>query len=578
MNVASQGGSGPLSAPWSRQRTVLLLLSAGVLVAFLLSWRAIGIGVVPLFSGVGQIVSFLGQAVPPEFPALGHTLYLAAITVCTAVLGTAVGVVLSVPAAFMAAFNTTPHAAVRWVARCFIVACRSVPALVIAIVLVEALGIGILPGVLALGLHSVGMVGKLYAQVIEDSPPGPSQAVASTGARKTQVVTTSIVPHFSPAFWSTALYSLDINVRNSVVLGYVGAGGIGVLLNEDMGLLEWQQACGVVLIIWVLVVLMELCSAFVRRSLIGLERPGGADRARRRGPRRAGPPAVYAQGRPAGARASPGDVNRPVRPPWTADRVMRLGLFAAAVGIVAVSFWATGTTPWQPFERLGQVWRTVSLYFPPNFQTARSTLVSGTGQAAAVALLATVVGCLVAVPVGLLAARNVASRRTAFGTRLALVALRAVPELVLAIVFVVAMGLGLAAGAFALTVGTVAIMAKLTADDIEAVPAMPREAVLSAGATRSQEVATSVIAPSVPALVGTAFYMFDINLRSSTVLGLVGGGGIGLLLQESVNILAYRTTGAIIVITFVMVLAVEALTVLVRKQLGAGTATLELSF
>jgi phosphonate transport system permease protein len=142
-----------------------------------------------------------------------------------------------------------------------------------------------------------------------------------------------------------------------------------------------------------------------------------------------------------------------------------------------------------------------------------------------------------------------------------------VPELILAIVFVVAVGLGLVAGTFALIVGTVAFSSKLVADGIEEVPPMPREAVLSTGASRLQETAMSVVRPAMPGLVGSGLYMLDVNFRSSTILGLVGGGGIGFILFQSVQILAYRTTGAVIILTFSVVLVIEIITNWVRKHL-----------
>ena len=96
---------------------------------------------------------------------------------------------------------------------------------------------------------------------------------------------------------------------------------------------------------------------------------------------------------------------------------------------------------------------------------------------------------------------------------------------------------------------------------------MPREAVLSTGASRLQETATSVVLPAMPALVGSGLYMLDVNFRSSTILGLVGGGGIGFILFQSVQILAYRTTGAVIILTFSVVLLIEIITNWVRKHL-----------
>jgi phosphonate transport system permease protein len=566
MKSAAQRVPFRVSPPWTRRRIGFHVLAITILILVGFGWHEIGMGVSPLIFGIGHIFTFLGQTVPPQFPDVSHTIRLALVTVCMAVVGTAFAMVLSVPVAFLAARNTTVHPALRWLARALIVACRSVPDLIFAIVFVEALGIGVLPGVLALALHSVGMVGKLYAEAIEETPPGPCEAVTSTGASRTQIITTSVVPEFLPSFWSIALYRLDMNLRSSVILGYVGAGGIGLLLNTDMGELQFRQALGVVIVIFVLIVLMEVVSAVIRRSLIGMESLPTAVSSRQRPTR--GDRIVSKLSQSCRPILPIGAFDRErLRPPWTGERVQRLSFLIGAAIILGISFWDTKTSPWQPLTQLGPIWHTITLYFPPDFSTAHGLLLTGTLQSASVALVATAIGYLIAVPIGLLAARNVTSPWMARTTRGLLVAARAVPELILAIIFVVAVGLGLVAGTFALIVGTVAMMSKLIADGIEGVPSMPREAVISVGATRTQEAATSIILPSAPSLVGNGFYMLDINFRSSTILGIVGGGGIGFLLSQSVNVLAYTTTGAIIVSTFAVVLLIELVTSWVRKHL-----------
>jgi phosphonate transport system permease protein len=553
--------------PWTRQRIGLWALAGAAAVLVVVSWREIGMGVLPLFTGVGHIFRFLGQTVPPQFAGFGHTVNLAIITACMAVVGTALAAVLAIPVGFMAARNTTVHPAVRWVARALIVICRSVPDLVFAIVFVEAMGIGVLPGVLALGFHSVGMLGKLYAEAIEQVPPEPREAVTATGAGRMQNLATSVVPQVMPAFSSITLYRLDINLRSSVILGWVGAGGIGFLLNQYMDTLQFREAMGIVIVIFALIVVMEVISAVIRRSLIGTDAPVTSAAAGL--PRRPtmGDRILRSLARPAQTQPAQAFDRQRVRPPWTRDRVQRFSFAVGALVVVVVSLWVAKINPLQAITSLRQIWDTVRLYFPPDFTTDRGNLISGTLQSASVAMVATTIGFLFAVPIGLLAARNIADTWVYRCTRAFLVVVRAIPELILAIVFVVAVGLGLVAGTFALIVGTVGFMSKLVADGIEEVPPMPREAVLSAGASRLQETATSVVLPAAPALVGTGLYMLDVNFRSSTILGLVGGGGIGFILFQSVQVLAYRTTGAVIILTFAVVLVIEIITNWVRKHL-----------
>jgi phosphonate transport system permease protein len=582
--------------PWNRQRVGLIVVVVVAIGGLIAGWRYIGMGVTPLFTGIGNIFRFVGQTIPPSFTNFPHTLDEALITVCMAIIGTALAVVLGVIVGFLAARNTTPHPVVRWLARGLIVLCRSIPDLVFAIIFVEALGVGVLPGVLALGFHSIGMLGKLYAEAIEQVPTQPREAVTATGAGRLQNLATSVLPQVMPAFSSITLYRLDINLRSSVILGYVGAGGIGFLLEEDVEGLNFKHAVGIVLVIFALIVLMEFVSALIRRSLIGEDapaisgRPGYKRRASQPLPRWLGavipgqrPPLRSPAGYGAGGGESGGTVREkgsgsgrpiaapqrwdPTRPPWTAARVHQHLYVGGAVVLIAVSLWATKINPISAVADVRQIWDTFRLYFPPDFSTDRGGLISGTLQSISVAVVATIVGLVFALPIGLAAARNVASPWVYRTTRGFLVIVRAVPEVILAIVFVVAVGLGLIAGTFALIVGTVGFLSKLVADGIEEVSPQPREAVLSAGAAKLQETVTSVIQPAAPALVGNSMYMLDVNFRSSTILGLVGGGGIGFILYQSIQVLAYRTTGAIIISTFVVVLLIEILTNWIRKQL-----------
>jgi phosphonate transport system permease protein len=426
------------------------------------------------------------------------------------------------------------------------------------------------------------MLGKLYAEAIEQVPPQPREAVTATGAGPLQNVMTSVWPQVMPAFSSITLYRLDINLRSAVILGYVGAGGIGFLLEQFMETLQFKRAIGIVLVMFVLIVLMEYVSAQIRRTLIGDDAPAifGQPRGRRATPRLSRWISA-AIPRPRRELVADGAVAQEVeaaigqekarkdatRPPWTSDRVKQNGFALGAVVLVILSLWATKINPITAIADARLVWDQFLLYFPPDFSTDRGGLLTGVYQSIAVAVVATIVGLVFALPIGLAASRNVAGKWTYRAARVFLLIVRAVPELILAIVFVVAVGLGLVAGAFALIVGTVGFLSKLVADGIEEVNPVPREAVLSAGAAKMQETVTSVILPSAPALVGNSMYMLDVNFRSSTVLGLVGAGGLGFLLYQANQISDFRTVGAIIILIFAVVLIIEIITNWLRKQL-----------
>ena len=273
---------GPLRPPLDTRRTAALVTVAVFLAATVWAWRRIDVSFGALLGGLGDIGALLGRMLPPRFEDLPRAVDLTLETLWMAVIGTTMGVVLSLPLAFGAARNTSPNVAVMSACRGVITLARAIPDVVFALVFVRGLGIGVLPGILALGLHSIGMIGKLFADAIEQVDEQPRDAVVSTGATKWQAIVTSVVPQVMPSFIAVVLYRLDINLRSSTVLGFVGAGGVGFLLQAKLRGLNYDGALGVVIVVFVCITLVELLAALVRASLIGGERTIG---------RRSAPPA-----------------------------------------------------------------------------------------------------------------------------------------------------------------------------------------------------------------------------------------------------------------------------------------------
>ncbi len=566
-----------LLPPITRQKVVLRASLFFFIVATVWSWTYIGMDVTVLVTGFGDIGQLLTYMLPPTFGDLNQAISLTFQTLWMAVLGTFLAVLFSVPLAFAAARNTSPHPIVRVVARGIIVFTRAVPDLVFALIFVRALGIGVLPGVLALGFHSIGMIGKLLADSIESTDPMPQEAVTSTGGRRSQVIVSSLVPQIIPAFIGIVLYRLDINLRSATVLGLVGAGGVGLLLKARLGMLEYGEALGVVVIIIIFITVMEFLSAAVRSLLLGSENVAGVANAPRfslgnqlfaivtRRKKNSAPSAPQSSDEESKDAVS--TAGR-VLPPLDSERRQKLIYSLVFVGLLTVSWFAVEISPWEFVTSFGDIVVTAGRFLPPDFSEIGDALVTGMLESIAIALVSTFLGTLLSFPLGLLAARNVTVNKFVYGlTRLLLLIIRGIPELIIAVIFVAAIGLGPIAGVFALTVGTAGFFAKLIADTLEEVDRRPREAVFATGATRMQEIATSVVPPAAPTLVGLFLYIIDINIRTSTVLGIVGGGGIGFLLFNSIRVLEFQATGAIILTIFLVVYAVELLSMYIRKQI-----------
>jgi phosphonate transport system permease protein len=176
---------------------------------------------------------------------------------------------MAVPVAFLAARNTTPSTLViRPLALLIIVSSRSINSLIWALLLVSIIGPGVFAGTIAIALRSIGFIAKLLYEAIEEIDASQVEAVTATGASGAQVMSYGIVPQIMPAFAGIAVFRWDINIRESTVLGLVGAGGIGLQLQASLNVLAWPQVTVILLVIFATVLLSEWVSAKVRHAII----------------------------------------------------------------------------------------------------------------------------------------------------------------------------------------------------------------------------------------------------------------------------------------------------------------------
>lgn len=255
-----------------RERKQQLLIWAGWFVGlllFLICWKVISDNTIWEFladAGV-QGLSLIDRMVPPDWSITGSLMMPLWDTLNIATIGTALGVAMAFPLSFLAARNTTPHPVLRGFALMVIVSSRSINALIWAMLLVTIVGPGVFAGIMAIALRSIGFVGKLLYEAIEEIHPEPVEAITASGASRTQVLAWSVWPQILPAFVGTAIYRWDINIRESTVLGLVGAGGIGLQMNAAINNLAWGQVATVFVLIFATVILSEWVSAKVRANV-----------------------------------------------------------------------------------------------------------------------------------------------------------------------------------------------------------------------------------------------------------------------------------------------------------------------
>lgn len=256
----------PVPFNWKRVLNYLLVLLG--IYSFIWAAQAVEFSLYRLNEGKGYMWDFLTRMFPPDLSILSRVFNETLLTIQLAWVSTVIAAFLSVPCGFLAASNIFEN---TWLRRSVIFvlnADRAIDSLILALFFVSAVGLGPFPGTLALAIHSVGMLGKLFADAIEAIDTGPVEALRSAGAGKLATIRWAVWPQVAPHFISYFLFRFELNVRVAVVLGLVGAGGIGFLLTQYMRLFQYQRVCTVILVILVLVMVVDFFSSKLRRSVL----------------------------------------------------------------------------------------------------------------------------------------------------------------------------------------------------------------------------------------------------------------------------------------------------------------------
>lgn len=246
-------------------RFVLLLAVVAVL-----SWAARDVDIFwPwVWDAPAQIYSLADRMWPPDPRRLGEIVEALVETVHIATLATFSTIFVALPVAYLAAQNTTPNRACLWFARFVLVASRSVNTIIWALLFVAIFGPGVLAGILAIMCRSIGFVGKLMGEAIEEIDRRPVEAMEAVGASRPKVILYAVVPQVVPAFFAVIILRWDINIRESTVLGLVGAGGIGVILQGAIDTFAWPTVATILCGIVILVLLGEVLTGWLRSRVL----------------------------------------------------------------------------------------------------------------------------------------------------------------------------------------------------------------------------------------------------------------------------------------------------------------------
>jgi phosphonate transport system permease protein len=373
--------------------------------------------------------------------------------------------------------------------RMLLVALRGIPELVWALLFVRVFGLGPAAGVLALGLTYGGMLAKVYAEILESGDIRPARALLEAGASRLQALLYGLLPGSAQELTSYTVYRWECAIRASVVMGFVGAGGLGQLMDQSMKMLNGGEAASILLTFLVLVLAADVLSGLLRRKV--------------------------------GAAGGQGRV--------TAFGPSAMAWLVALAGAVAASFvWLDlGLSALLTREAV----RSMAEFFLSFFSLDLAAgWLQRVGKGALETLAISALGTLLAAGCGLLLALPASGRygrALEQATRLLLNALCSVPELVRAKLMVLAAGLGPFAGILALALHTSGVLGRLFAEALQNAPPAPRDALLEAGARPVSAFLYGTLPEVTPQLVSYALYRWEMNIRMAAILGFVGAGGLG---------------------------------------------------
>ena len=543
---------------------ILYVVVALALLAF--SWRFAEVrpGVLFRSATAAAVWNFLTGLFPPDLSAdfLQTVFRAVAQTLATAVAGTLLSIAFALPLGILATttlwnrgvlvageaegFVFRAGAVGSQLARALLGFLRAVPDLVWALLFVAAVGLGSLAGTLALTVAYSGVLGRVYADVFEHVDPQPLEALQSTGATRMQIFLRGVWPQALPHLMAYTLYSFECCLRAAAVLGFVGAGGIGYEISLSMRMFEYGQVLTLLLVFIVLLTVTDAASRYLRTRSTNRTQ----------------------QAREIKAQDESSRLHQSVN-------FRRLAGWTLVLFLVVASFMLAGFTP-ETLNQAGIAPRLAGFLrrmLPADLSWSFiGTLGTALLQTIAISLIGTLIGMAVAIILAVPATSTLAllgrgspGRRRVidrvlrwllfWSTRLALNILRSIPELVWVLICILAVGIGPFAGTIALALHTAGVLGKLYAETLEEVPFRPVEALRSLGARPIQLLLWAMWPQARPLLTSYTVLRWEMNLRASTILGLVGGGGLGQAIYNNVQLGFYNRLSTFILLIYALVLA-----------------------
>ena len=500
---------------WFRALAFLLL--------FLAAARFTDCSVSQFWGRRSHLTDIVSAMFPPDWGYAPRILSPLLATVQMSVTGTALGALMSLLLAPLCAENLHMPRMVRLALRLVIQVLRSFPTLILALLATFLFGLGTFSGTVAITIYTFAIMTRLTYEDIETAALEPYHALCAMGTAPSKAYFRAIVPGIAPSYFANVLYLLETNVRHSSILGYVGAGGIGLLLNEKISWREYSKVGMILLLLFLTVCVIEGISGFL--SQVVREERSLSPKGRR----------FFT---------------------WAAV----LLILICTLGIQPPDFSHTS------MQAVGAM---LSGLTRPDWSFFFRTDTSGLGylllETVCIALVGTCVGMVLALPLSFLSTSRLMTKPVALLFRAVIMAIRSVPFLIYGLIFIRVSGPGPFTGVLTLGICSVGLLSKRFTEAIEALDFRAYHALEAMGIPLLLRIRYAVLPQIIPAFASAVLYRFDVNIREASVLGLVGAGGIGAPLIFAMNHYAWNEAGAIALGLIILVWVIDLLSAALRR-------------
>lgn len=485
-----------------------------------------------LYKGIPSMLNLFKRMLSPNFSYTGEVFEKLVETIQIAVVSSIMGVLLAVPFSLLTATNIALNKYLGSILRSLFSFFRTIPSLIWAALLVSVFSIGKFSGIIALSIIAFLMSLKLFREYIEAINENQLNSTRSVGANSIQVLRFCVLPNMVQQSISIFFIVFETNIRSATILGLVGAGGIGQIMWRDLNHLRYDNLATLILILFVTILLIDILSLYIRNAI---------------------------------GKTSP---NFKSVKSYQKFKLFKLILTPVIIIILFVVLYKSLNISYdrlllglnQGKEIILRMIKIDISYFPK--------LIVGIGESLFIALFATLVGALFAIVISYLTAYNTSPKK---GISLLFKAiiniLRTFPSIITAIIFFRGVGAGPLAGAMALSIYTTGVLTKMYSEVLESTEKNIKDSIIVTGASNIEAYVNGLVPHTFPTFISLALYRLESNIRTSTILGIIGAGGIGTALSQNINWRNWERVGFLLLGISLMVIVIDKGSQYIRKRM-----------